>query len=180
MFPHSWPRLLTTCCVFTLCVVRKRSVIWTTDQSRGFLTPEWVVQVQRWSSPKTSSWNFLQPQGERGFCGKTGTYVWTRVDVMKDWKVREVCECDGWVCETIDVSSIFRVRKSVFYYCNPYNEWDSEIWHSNILIIFVDLEVHRIIKRGTLEKFLFWEVWRKREGLRGIRPTTVDKWLKRV
>ena len=50
MSPQLWPRLLATCCVFTLCVVRKRSVSWSTAQSWAFLVPECVVQSQRWSS----------------------------------------------------------------------------------------------------------------------------------
>ena len=43
MSPQCWPRFLTTSSVLTLCVVRKRSVIWSTIQSCDFLSPEWVV-----------------------------------------------------------------------------------------------------------------------------------------
>ncbi len=45
MSPHHWPRILITCCVFTVCVVWKRSVIGSTTQSWGLLTLEWTVQV---------------------------------------------------------------------------------------------------------------------------------------
>jgi hypothetical protein len=60
-----WPRFLTTCCVLTLCVVRKSSASWSTSQSWVFLTSEWAVQVQRWS-PSASTWNFWQPQTASG------------------------------------------------------------------------------------------------------------------
>ena len=53
-----WPWLLATCCIFTLWIVWKRSVIWSTTQSWAFLSPEWEVQVQRWF-PSVSIWNFL-------------------------------------------------------------------------------------------------------------------------
>jgi hypothetical protein len=44
MSPQWWSRLLMTCCVFTLCVVRKRSGIWSTIQSYSFfefIMPFW-------------------------------------------------------------------------------------------------------------------------------------------
>ncbi len=71
MSPQWWPRLSMTCCVLTLCVVRKRSASWSTDQSCAFLVPEWAVHdwtvhVLRWS-PRGSIWNFLQPQVASGF-----------------------------------------------------------------------------------------------------------------
>jgi hypothetical protein len=61
MSPQGWPLLLTTYCVLTLSVVRKRSATWSTVQSCAFLAPEWTVHVLRWS-PRGSNWNFLQPQ----------------------------------------------------------------------------------------------------------------------
>jgi hypothetical protein len=80
MSPHRWPRLLTTCCIFTLCVVRKTSAIWSTVQSWAFLAPEWEVQVQRWSQ-RESTWNFLQPQPESGTSVRNG--IWAPTDVAK-------------------------------------------------------------------------------------------------
>ncbi len=66
-----WPRLLTTCCVLTRCVVRKRSESWSTVQSCVFLAPEWAVHVPKWS-PNASIWNFLYPQTASGFSVITG------------------------------------------------------------------------------------------------------------
>jgi hypothetical protein len=43
MSPQWWPRLLTTWCVLTLWVVRKKSGTWSTIQSCAFLVPEWAV-----------------------------------------------------------------------------------------------------------------------------------------
>jgi hypothetical protein len=74
MSPQCRPLFLDTWTVLTLCVVRKRSTSWSTTLSWAFLTPEWVVQVQRWS-PRTSKWNFLQPQAGRGSSGMTGIWV---------------------------------------------------------------------------------------------------------
>ncbi len=49
-------------------------VLWSTDQSCVFLTPEYTVQVQRWSLI-TSISNFLQPQTVSDFSGMTGIWV---------------------------------------------------------------------------------------------------------
>ncbi len=46
--PQYRPRFLTTCCVLTLCVVRKRSASWSTAQSWAFLAPEWAVARYRY------------------------------------------------------------------------------------------------------------------------------------
>jgi hypothetical protein len=80
MSPQCRPVLLSTWTVLTLCVVWKRSLSWSTVQSWSFLTPEWVVQVLRWS-PRTSSWNFLQPQDANGFSTMTG--IWTSMVMTK-------------------------------------------------------------------------------------------------
>jgi len=58
-FPHRWPRLLDTGCVFTLCVVRKRSVIWSTTQS----------------------FELFEPQPETGISTRSG--IWDPTDVVK-------------------------------------------------------------------------------------------------
>ncbi len=71
MSPQCWPGLVTTCCILTFCVVRKRSANWSTAQSWAFLAPEWAVQVQRWSS-SASIPNFRQPQ--------------TAKRISKDWQ----------------------------------------------------------------------------------------------
>ena len=84
MSPHHWPRFFDTCCVFTLCVVRKRSVIWSTTQSWTFLAPECVVQVLRWSQ-SSSNWNFLQTHSESDPSAIIG--IWSPTDVVK-----EVCQ----------------------------------------------------------------------------------------
>ncbi len=81
MSPQWWPRLLSTCCVLTLCVVRKRSANWSTIQSCAFLAPEWAVHVLRWS-PRGSNWNFLHPEVARGFSTITG--IWAPIDVEKN------------------------------------------------------------------------------------------------
>ena len=63
MSPHLCPRLLTTCCVLTLCVVWKRSAIWSVTQSWWvFLGPKWTVQVLTWS--RVSMTNFFPPEAE--------------------------------------------------------------------------------------------------------------------
>ncbi len=73
--------MLTTCCVFALCVVRKRSASWSTAQSWAFLAPEWTVQVQRWS-PSASTLNFRQPQTTSGFSAITG--IWSPMEMEKN------------------------------------------------------------------------------------------------
>jgi hypothetical protein len=80
MSPQYWPRSLTTSCVLTLCVVRKRSGTWSTIQSCVFLAPEWAVHVLRWS-PKGSNWNFLQPQVVNDFSSITG--IWAPMETEK-------------------------------------------------------------------------------------------------
>jgi hypothetical protein len=55
MSPQCRPRLLMNCCVFTLCVVRKKS---------------------------GSNWNFLQPQVASGFSVITG--IWSPMEVEKN------------------------------------------------------------------------------------------------
>ncbi len=81
MSPQCWHRFLTTCCVLTFVVERKRSANWSTTQSWVFLAPEWEVQVQRWS-PSASIWNFLEPQAARDFSTVTG--IWASIDVEKN------------------------------------------------------------------------------------------------
>ena len=83
MSPQCWPRFLTTCCVLTLYVVRKKSGTWSTIQSCAFLTPEWTVHVLTWS-PRGSNWNFLQhksraasPYACRGVEKKNYMVFWT-------------------------------------------------------------------------------------------------------
>ncbi len=66
---------------FNLVIVREKSASWSTTQSWVFLTPEWEVQVQRWS-PSVSSLNFLQPQAASGFSTISG--IWAPIDVEKN------------------------------------------------------------------------------------------------
>ena len=69
MFPHRWPRLLTTCWVFTLCVVRNKSASCSTDQSWAFLGPEWAVQVLTWSPEDRQQTFFNHKSREVGHQG---------------------------------------------------------------------------------------------------------------
>jgi hypothetical protein len=114
---------LATCCVFTLCVVRKRSASWSTTQSWDFSAPEWAVQVQRWS-PWVSSWNFLQPQVERGFSTITG--IWEPMDVAKNVYQRLADQTSsrrwGLICPS---QLSHRLEKNTIIRLETSSSWDS-------------------------------------------------------
>ena len=98
MSPHHWPRLLTTCWVFTLCVVRNKSESCSTVQSWAFLAPEWVVQVLTWS-PRTSRANCLQPQHENDRSTRVG--MLTPTQVAKKVCQRLTDQVSPWRCGPI-------------------------------------------------------------------------------
>ncbi len=70
--PQWWPQDFVTFCVFTLCVVRKRSVISQPPSRELFWHPSvhrvgGTSKEMSWWSSRTSSWNFLEPQVVRVF-----------------------------------------------------------------------------------------------------------------
>jgi hypothetical protein len=120
MSPQCWPRILTTWCVLTLCVVRKRSSNWSTIQSCVFLAPESLVHVLRWS-PRGSSWNFLQPQVVIGFSSITG--IWAPIDVEKNvcQRLADQDSSRRWVL--ICPSQLIGLKKRIQLGASP--SWDS-------------------------------------------------------
>ena len=106
--------------MFWLCVLCGKGQSWSTTQSCVFLTPEWVVQVQRWS-PRVSNWNFRQPQVASGFSVMTG--IWAPMVMIK-----KVCQRLGdqtsslrWVL--ICPSQLIGLKKRILL--GTSSSWDS-------------------------------------------------------
>ncbi len=121
MSPQCWPRLLTTWCVLTLCVIRKRSENWSTIQSCIILTPEWTVHVLRWS-PGGSNWNFLQPQVVNGFSTITG--IWESIDVEKNVCQRLGDQDSSRRWDLICPSQLMVLKKRI--HLGASSSWDSK------------------------------------------------------
>ena len=130
MSPHHWPRILANCWVLTLCVVRKRSTIWSVTQSRDFFAPnstslsvpfiyyEQLIKrgltgihisgcrCNQRLNAKTDGSKYLT---YTGLCGELEhQMIETRLSGESFWV------CDGWVCdlEAIGAPSIFSIIRS--------------------------------------------------------------------
>ncbi len=145
MSPQWWPRILTTWWVLGLCVVRKRSGSWSTDQSWVFLEPEWVVQVQR-LSPSVSTWNFLQP---KTFCG-----IWAPIDVKKNVCQRLVDQDSslrwGLICPNQLIGLKKRKRLG-----------ESSSWDSRLVISIRSTDSSAVTTTRCCERKVNCSAWRK-------------------